>query len=84
MRRMKQHLGEFAPLLVTARRLKLQWFGYTTRRVGSHSYAWDCKRRKPKSFMARCHQEMDGAFGDEAMGEAMDRLRWRRRTAAPM
>ena len=37
-RRIKNEIGEHEPLLETARRRKLQWFGHTLRRVGTLAY----------------------------------------------
>ena len=37
-RRITNEVGEHEPLLETARRRKLQWFGHTSRRVGTLAY----------------------------------------------
>ena len=91
LRRVKQHLGEYSHLLVTARRRKLQWFGHTTRRVGSlahivmhGSVEGERGRGRPKATWLDDIKKWTGLSIIEAMGEAMNRMSWQRRTVASM
>ena len=91
LRRMKQYLGEMVPLVMTARRRKLQWFGHTTRRMGSLAHTimhgsveGERRRGRQRSTWLDDIKKWTELSMTEAMDEAMDRVRWRRRIEASM